>query len=67
MDEYERVCKTRKLKVNVDKSKIMFFERAGQQTVDFSNPYKFRIALARKRGDGEIIKFLCLEKGSVLA
>lgn len=25
VDEYERACKTGKLKVNVDKSKIMFF------------------------------------------
>ncbi len=40
VDEFERVCKRRKLKVNASKSKVMFFERAREQTIDFAKPYR---------------------------
>ncbi len=33
VDEFDRVCKWRKLKVNVGKSRVMVFERAGEQTI----------------------------------
>ncbi len=32
VDEFDRVCKRRKLKVNAGKSKMMVFERAREQT-----------------------------------
>ncbi len=38
--EFDRVCKRRKLKVNTGKSKIMVFERAREQTIDFAKPYR---------------------------
>ncbi len=40
VDKFDRVCRTRKLKVNTDKSKVMVFERAREQTIDFSKPYR---------------------------
>ncbi len=41
VDEFDRVCKRRKLKVNsTGKSKVMVFERAGEQAVDFAKPYR---------------------------
>ncbi len=40
IDEFDRVCKRRKLKVNAGKSKMMVFERARDQTVNFANPYR---------------------------
>ncbi len=40
VDEFERVCKRRKLKVNASKSKVMVFERAREQTVNFAKPYR---------------------------
>ncbi len=36
VDEFHTVCKRRKLKVNAGKSKVMVFERAREQTIDFS-------------------------------
>ncbi len=39
VDEFDRVCKRRKLKVNAGKSKVMVFERAREQTVNFAKPY----------------------------
>ncbi len=36
VDEFDRICKRRKLKVNAGKSKVMFFEKAGEQTIDFA-------------------------------
>ncbi len=38
VDEFDRVCKRRKLKVNTDKSKV--FERAREQTINFAKPYR---------------------------
>lgn len=32
------VCKGRRLNVNVSKSKVMIFERAREQTVEFTKP-----------------------------
>ncbi len=43
VDEFERVCKRRKLKVNAGKSKVMVFERAREQTNDFAKPYRVGI------------------------
>ncbi len=38
--EFDRVCKSRKLKVNAGKSKVMIFDRAREQTINFANPYR---------------------------
>ncbi len=40
VDEFERVCIRRKLKVNTGKSKVMVFERTREQTIDFAKPYR---------------------------
>ncbi len=40
VDELDRVCTRRKLKVDADKSKVMVFERAREQTIDFAKPYR---------------------------
>ncbi len=40
VDEFDRVCKRRKLKVNAGKSKVMVFERAKEQTINFEKPYR---------------------------
>ncbi len=40
VDEFERACKRRVLKVNASKIKVMVFERARQQTTDFAKPYR---------------------------
>ncbi len=38
VDEFDRVCKWRKLKVKAGKSKVMVFERAREQTFNFAKP-----------------------------
>ncbi len=38
VDEFIRVCKRRKLKVKVGKSKVMVFETAREQTIHFAKP-----------------------------
>ncbi len=40
VDEFDRVCKRRKLKVSTGKSEVMVFERAREKTIDFGKPYK---------------------------
>ncbi len=40
VDEFDRVCKKRKLKVNARKSTVMAFERAREQTIDSAKPYR---------------------------
>ncbi len=40
VDEFDRVCKKRKVKVNAGKSKMMVYERAREQTIDFAKPYR---------------------------
>ncbi len=40
VDEFDRLCKSRKLKVNTGKSKVMVFERATKQTINFAKPYR---------------------------
>ncbi len=40
VDELDRICKRRKLKVNTSKSKVMVFERAREQTIDFEKLYR---------------------------
>ncbi len=42
VDEFDRVCKRRKLKVNAGKSKVMVFEREREQTIGFAKPYRVR-------------------------
>ncbi len=39
VNEFDRLCKRRKLKVNADKTKVMVFERAREQTTDSAKPY----------------------------
>ncbi len=39
-DEFDRVGKKRKLKVNAGKSKVMVFERAREQTINFAKQYR---------------------------
>ncbi len=39
VDEFDRVSKRRKLKVNAGKSKMMVFEAARDQTIKFVKPY----------------------------
>ncbi len=40
VDEFDRVCKRRKLKVNAGKSKVMVFKTAREQTFNFAKPYR---------------------------
>ncbi len=40
VDEFGRVCKRRKFKVNAGNSKVMVLERAREQTIDFVKPYR---------------------------
>ena len=40
VNEFHNVCKRRKLKVNVAKSKVMVFERRKSEVIDFANPYR---------------------------
>ncbi len=40
VDEFDRVCKRRMLKVNAGKSNVMVFERAREQTINFAKPYR---------------------------
>ncbi len=40
VDEFDRVCKRRMLKVNAGKSKVMVSERAREQTINFAKPYR---------------------------
>ncbi len=39
VDEFDRVCRRRKLKVNAGKSKVMVFERAAEQAIDLAKSY----------------------------
>ena len=39
VDEFHRVCKRRKLKVNVGKSKVMVFERPKDEIISFAKHY----------------------------
>ncbi len=40
VDEFDRLCERRKLKVNADKRKVMIFERAREHTINFAKPYR---------------------------
>ncbi len=40
VDEYDRICKRRKLKVNAGKSKVMVFKIPREQTINFAKPYR---------------------------
>ncbi len=39
VDECDKVCRRRKLNVNAGKNKVMSFERAREQAIDFAKPY----------------------------
>ncbi len=39
VDEFDRVCKRRMLKVTAGKSKVMVFEKAREQTINYAKPY----------------------------
>ncbi len=39
VDDFDWVCKRRKLKVNAGKSKMIVFKRAREQTINFAKPY----------------------------
>ncbi len=41
VDEFGRVCRSRKLKVNAGQSKVIIFERTREQTIHFANEYDF--------------------------
>ncbi len=66
VDEFDTACKKRKLKVNADKSKVMVFERAREQTIDFAKPYRVgseailgcKIWLGKKRMEVKEFKYL---------
>ncbi len=40
VDEFDRVCKRRKVNVNAGKSKMMVFKRAREQTINVAKPYR---------------------------
>ncbi len=42
IDEFDSICKRRKLKMNPGKSKVMVFATAREQTIDFVKPYRVR-------------------------
>ncbi len=67
VDEFDRVCKKRKLKMNAGKSKVMVFERAREQTVNFAKPHRvgseailgYKIMVGEgEDGRGELIQVL---------
>ena len=64
VDEFHSVCKRRKLKVNVGKSKVMVYERPKDEMSSFAKPYRVRtecmkecrVWLGEERME-EVIKF----------
>ncbi len=42
VDEFDMVCRRRKLKVNTGKSKVMVLERTRKHAIDFAKPYRVR-------------------------
>ncbi len=55
VDEFNRLCKRRKLKVNAGKSKVMVFETAKEQIINFAKPY--RVGLEAIQSDPAICGF----------
>ena len=56
---FDSVCKRRKLKVNVNKSKVIVFERSRSEVVDFECPYRVRVECPKEldiRLNGEIME-----------
>ncbi len=43
VSEFFSVCKRRKLKVNVGKSKVMVFERREEEVINFNTAYRVRL------------------------
>ncbi len=65
VDEFDRVCKRRELKVNAGKSKVIVFESPREQTIDFAEPYRvgsevIQIWLGREKME-EVHEFKYLE------
>ncbi len=66
VDEFDRVCKRRNLNVNAGKSKVMVFERAGEQTTNFAKPYivgseailGYKICLGKKMEEVNEFRYL---------
>ncbi len=66
VDEFDRVCKRRKLKANTGKTKVMFFERAREQTINFAKSYRVgseaihgcRIWLGKEKMEVNELKYL---------
>ncbi len=42
-DQFQRVCRRRKLRVNAEKSKVMIFERKEVEVFKFGNQYKVNV------------------------
>ncbi len=40
---FDSACKRRTLKININKSKVMVFERSKGEVVDFACPYRVRV------------------------
>ncbi len=50
VNEFYSACKTRKLKVNAGKSKVMVFERRKEEVIDFNIAYRMMMpSVARFR------------------
>ncbi len=70
-DEFDRICKRRKLKVNACKSKVMVFERVREETINFAKPYRVgseailgcKLWLGKEKIE-EVNEFMCL--GTIL-
>ena len=50
VDEFYNVCRRRKLKVNVGKSKVMVFERKEVEVCKFRTPYRVSVPVERRCG-----------------
>ncbi len=45
VDQFYDVCRRRKLRVNLGKSKVMVFERRKVEVVEFGSPYRVSVAV----------------------
>ncbi len=52
VDEFDRICKRRKMKVHAGKSKVMVFERAREQATKVAKPYRVGSELNVRYGWG---------------
>ncbi len=73
VDEFDRVCKWRKFKVNAGKSRVMVLERAREQTINFAKPYRVgqrlyldvRYGWGRRKGKEKMGSRIVWVKGKV--